>query len=102
MLQAILSTSLLELIAGGGYLGGHFLLSKNKGIGWLLKVIGGIAWIVFLYQNNNHIFMAVTIVVVMAMFYGFYKWQKEERESNKPKMWLKLILTSRREREREN
>jgi hypothetical protein len=75
ILQEILNTSLLELVAGFGYLGGHFLLSKEHISGWPVKIVGGIAWIIFLLQNHNYIFGVVTIVVVMAMVYGFYKWE---------------------------
>ncbi|MBU1178646.1 nicotinamide mononucleotide transporter family protein [Patescibacteria group bacterium] len=76
-LQEIVNTSPLELIAGFGYLGGHWLLSKKKIAGWVVKIIGGIAWIIFLLQNGNNIFGAVTVVVVVAMMYGFYKWKKD-------------------------
>ncbi len=75
ILQEILNTTLIELIAGLGYLFGHFLLSKQKISGWVVKIIGGIAWIVFLFQNKNHIFMAVAIVIVLTMMYGRYKWK---------------------------
>lgn len=75
-LLEIINTSLLELIAGFGYLGGHWLLSKKKIAGWIVKMIGGIAWIIFLFQNGNNIFGAVTVVVVATMLYGFYKWKK--------------------------
>jgi hypothetical protein len=43
ILQEILNTSLLELIAGFGYLSGHFLLSRKHVSGWIVKIIGGIA-----------------------------------------------------------
>jgi len=75
LLENIINTSLLELIAGLGYLSGHFLLSKHRISGWILKIIGGSAWIVFLFQNNNLIFMTVTVVIVMTMIYGSYKWR---------------------------
>ena len=75
ILSEILNISLLEIIAGLGYLGGHLLLSRKKIAGWIIKIIGGIAWIVFLFQNENDIFGAVTVVIVAAMMYGFYKWQ---------------------------
>jgi nicotinamide riboside transporter PnuC len=75
LLENIINTSLLELIAGFGYLGGHFLLSKHKISGWIAKIIGGSAWIVFLFQNNNLIFMTVTVVIVISMIYGLHKWK---------------------------
>lgn len=75
LLQEIFNTSLLEFIAGFGYLGGHFLLSKHRMSGWILKIVGGSAWAIFLLQNNNRIFMAVTVVIVLTMTYGFYKWK---------------------------
>lgn len=75
LLENILNTSLLELIAGFGYLSGHFLLSRHNISGWIAKIIGGTAWIVFLFQNDNLIFMAVTVVIVLTLIYGFYKWQ---------------------------
>lgn len=51
------------------------MLSKHKILGWIAKIVGGTAWIVFLFQNNNLIFMAVTVVIVLTMIYGFYKWK---------------------------
>ena len=74
-LQEVINTSPIELTAGFGYLIGHFLLSKKNISGWIIKIIGGTAWIVFLFQNENYIFMAVTIVIVLTMIYGFYKWK---------------------------
>jgi hypothetical protein len=74
-LQVVYSTSLLELIAGAGYLLGHFLLSRQNALGWVVKVVSGSAWVIFLYQHENYIFMAVTMVVVLTMLYGFYKWK---------------------------
>lgn len=73
-IQGILNTTPIELIAGFGYLIGHLLLSQKKVAGWVVKIIGGSAWIVFLFQNENYIFMAVTVTVVLTMFYGWYKW----------------------------
>lgn len=75
LLQEIMNISLIELIAGFGYLIGHILLSKNNILGWIVKIIGGIAWIVFLFQNSNNIFGSVTIIIVLTMMYGFYKWK---------------------------
>ncbi|MBI5414351.1 nicotinamide mononucleotide transporter [Candidatus Peregrinibacteria bacterium] len=74
-LQEILRTSLIELIAGFGYLIGHFLLSQKRISGWIFKIIGGIAWVIFLFDNENFIFMAVSIVMVFTMIYGFSKWK---------------------------
>ena len=74
-LQEIIRISPIEIIAGFGYLIGHFLLSRNKVLGWVVKIIGGIAWAIFLLQNGNYIFMAVTVVIVLTMIYGFHKWQ---------------------------
>lgn len=74
-LQQFLATTPLELIAGFGYLIGHFLLSKKNLWGWVVKIVGAICWIIFLFKNGNYIFMAVTIAVVVTMFYGLYKWQ---------------------------
>ena len=54
---------------------GVSLLSKKKITGWIVKIVGGIAWIVFLFLNQNHIFAAVTIVIVLTMIYGLYKWK---------------------------
>lgn len=75
VLENILHTSLLELVAWFGYLGWHFLLSQKRIFGWILKIIWWIAWIIFLFQNQNYIFWAVTIIVVTTMFYGLYKWR---------------------------
>lgn len=75
LIENILSTSLLEFAAGFGYLIGHLLLSRHNIWGWILKIIGGFAWIVFLFMNQNYIFSAVTIVIVLAFIYGFYKWK---------------------------
>jgi len=76
--QEAINVSLIELIAGFGYLFGHFLLSRKNIFGWIIKIIGGIAWIIFLLQNENYIFMTVTIVIVLTMIYGFYKWKTEK------------------------
>ena len=73
--QEIINITPIELIAGFGYLIGHFLLSKKHVSGWIIKIIGGIAWGVFLFHNENYIFMAVTTVIVLTMIYGFYKWK---------------------------
>jgi len=51
-----------------------YSLKKNIS-GWIVKIIGGIAWIVFLFQNENNIFGSVTVVIVLTMMYGFYKWK---------------------------
>ena len=47
-LLEIFNTSLIQIIAGVGYLIGNFLLSRKKIFGWLVKIVGGIAWVVFL------------------------------------------------------
>ena len=73
-LSEIITITPLEAVAGFGYLIGHVLLSRRKISGWIVKIIGGTAWIVFLFQNENYIFMAVTVVIVLIMMYGFYKW----------------------------
>jgi len=65
----------IELTAGLGYFIGNYFLSRDKVIGWNLKIIGGIAWIVFLYLNKNYIFMAVMVMIVLTMLYGLYKWK---------------------------
>ncbi|MFZ2193523.1 MAG: nicotinamide mononucleotide transporter [Candidatus Moraniibacteriota bacterium] len=65
----------IELIAGFGYLIGHFLLSNKRTSGWIIKMIGAIAWTTFLFQNQNYIFMSVSIIIVLMMLYGFYKWK---------------------------
>jgi len=72
----ILGATLIELVAGFGYLMGHLLLSRKQISGWIVKILGGIAWIIFLFQNQNFIFMAVTVVIVLSMLYGFYKWNQ--------------------------
>ncbi|MDD9953177.1 MAG: nicotinamide mononucleotide transporter [Candidatus Woesearchaeota archaeon] len=74
MIHDIFSISAIELVAGLGYLIGHILLSKKHILGWIAKILGGIAWVTFLMQNENYIFMAVTTVVVLTMVYGLYKW----------------------------
>ncbi len=70
---------IIGLIAGLGYFFGNVLLSREKTYGWIIKIIGGIFWIIFLYQNENFIFMAATIMVVSEMFYGLYKWLKNKK-----------------------
>lgn len=65
---------LIQLVAGLGYLVGHYLLSRKKTSGWLARILGGLGWVIFLYLNGNYIFMAVVIVIVLMMMYGFYKW----------------------------
>lgn len=67
---------IVELIAGLGYLGGHILLARKQTVGWLVKILGGIGWVLFLYLNANYIFMANTAVVVLLMCYGLYKWHQ--------------------------
>lgn len=81
ILEEIIKTSPVEIIAGLGYLIGHFLLSQNKILRWISKIIGGTAWAIFLFQNGNYIFMAVTIVVVFTMIYGFYKWGTDQYDN---------------------
>lgn len=66
---------IVELCAGLGYLIGNALLSRNALSGWVVKIIGGVAWILFLALNQNYIFMASTTVVVMTMIYGFFEWK---------------------------
>jgi hypothetical protein len=86
ILEEVISVTPLELIAGMGYLLGHFFLSRKNKFGWIVKMMGGIAWIVFLFQNNNLIFASVTIVVVMTMIYGFYKWQRFGRDAGRTRI----------------
>lgn len=65
--------SFIELLVGFRYLIGHYLLSKKKIYGWLVKLVGGIAWTIFLFLNENHIFSVVAFVIVLTMIYGYYK-----------------------------
>ena len=84
LLNLLLNFTPIELVAGFGYLFGHVLLSKGITAGWVIRIAGGIAWVIFLLLNQNYIFMAVTTVVVLAMFYGLYKWRSgrfDERSS---------------------
>ncbi len=74
-LENFLDISAIELVAGLGYLFGNFLLSQKKTVGWIVKIIGGSAWTIFLFLNQNYIFMAVMITVLFMMVYGFYKWR---------------------------
>lgn len=75
-MELLANTSVIELIAGLGYLGGHILLARRQTIGWVIKILGGIGWVLFLYLNANYIFMANTAVVVLLMCYGLYKWHQ--------------------------
>src|SRR3989344_1205416 len=68
LLNLLLNFTPIELVAGFGYLFGHVLLSKGITAGWVIRIAGGIAWVIFLLLNQNYIFMAVTTVVVLAMF----------------------------------
>ncbi|MBI5457831.1 nicotinamide mononucleotide transporter [Candidatus Kaiserbacteria bacterium] len=78
VLNLLLNVTPIELVAGLGYLFGHILLSKGLTSGWIIRIAGGIAWVIFLILNKNYIFMAVTTVIVLAMFYGLYKWRSGE------------------------
>ena len=81
IIDIILDVTIIELIAGLGYFAGHILLSQKKAYGWIVKIVGGVFWIIFLFQNNNDIFAAVTIVVVAELFYGLYKWVTKNESS---------------------
>lgn len=73
--QDLLNVSLIELTAELGYLGGHFLLARKQSAGWIVKTVGAMGWVTFQYQNQNYIFMSVTIVMVFLLLYGFHEWQ---------------------------
>ncbi len=69
-------------MAGIGYLVGTVFLARKQTIGWGLKLLGGIGWVIFQYQHENYIFMAATMVLLFLMAYGLYQWstgRPEER-----------------------
>lgn len=74
----------LQLTGGVGYLLGHYFLSRKSWIGWGYKIIGGSAWTIFLFLNENYIFMTSTIMVVLTMFYGLFKWRKNIFDQRTP------------------
>lgn len=67
----------LQLFAGLGYLFGTTLIAKNNILGWPIKIVGGVAWVIFLIENNNTLFGVVTMITVTTMIYGWHKWHQE-------------------------